>query len=352
MYKILAINPGSTSTKIGLYEGENLLFSHSIDHSAGEIQQFKTINDQYNMRYQAILEVLKEKDFDVKELSCIVGRGGPVAPLSSGAYVLDEALVDKLRNDPMTDHASLLGGIIAYEMAGDLSIPSYIYDAVSTDELDDIARLSGMKEIERQSLVHTLNMRASGIKVAKEMGKNYEDMNFIIAHLGGGLSISVHRKGKMVDILSDDEGAFSPERSGVVPSRALAKMCYKHDFDHISKLLKGKGGLVSYLNTNDAREVEKMIQNGDEYAKKVYEAMAYQIAKGIGELAPVVEGKVDAIVITGGMAYSEMLMDWIVKRVEFIAPVKIVPGENELESLAMGGLRVLKGEETAHKFLR
>ena len=352
MYKILAINPGSTSTKIGLYEDENLLFSHSLDHSVEEISQFKTINDQYNMRYQAILKVLEEKEFDVKQLNCIVGRGGPVAPLSSGAYILDPALVDKLRNDPMTDHASLLGGIIAYEMAQDLGIESYIYDAVSTDELDNIARFSGMKEIERQSLVHTLNMRASGIKVAKEMGRNYEDMNLIIAHLGGGLSTSVHRKGKMVDIISDDEGAFSPERSGVVPSRALAKMCYKYDFDHISKLLKGRGGLVSYLDTNDARQVEQMIQNGDQYAKAVYEAMAYQIAKGIGELAPVVNGQVDAIVITGGMAYSEMLMEWISQRVEFIAPVVVVPGENELESLAMGGLRVLKGEERAHKFLR
>ena len=334
-----------------MYEDEKLLFTHSLDHSVEEIQSFKTINDQYNMRYEAILEVLKEKGLDVKELSCIVGRGGPVAPLSSGAYILDEVLVDKLKNDPMTEHASLLGGIIAYEMAGDLKIPSYIYDAVSTDELEDIARLSGIKEIERQSLVHALNMRASGIKVAKEMGKSYEDMNLIIAHLGGGLSTSVHRKGRMVDILSDDEGSFSPERSGRLPARALAKMCYNNDFDHVSKLLRGKGGLASYLETNDARDVEKMINNGDEYAKKVYEAMAYQIAKGIGELAPVVDGKVDAIIITGGMAYSEMLMNWIRKRVEFIAPVIIVPGENELESLAMGGLRVLKGEETAHSFL-
>ena len=352
MYKILAINPGSTSTKIGLYEDEELLFTHSLDHSVEEIQSFKTINDQYNMRYQAILEVLKERNIDVKELSCIVGRGGPVAPLRSGAYRLDEVLVHKLKNDPMTEHASLLGGIIAYEMAEDLGVPSYIYDAVSTDELEDIARLSGIKEIERESLVHALNMRASGIKVAKEMGEDYEDMNLIIAHLGGGLSTSVHRKGRMIDIVSDDEGAFSPERSGRLPARALAKMCYKNDFDHVSKLLRGKGGLASYLETNDARKVEEMIQAGDEYAKEVYEAMAYQIAKGIGELAPVVDGKVDAIIITGGMAYSEMLMNWIRKRVEFIAPVIIVPGENELESLAMGGLRVLKGEETAHSFLR
>lgn len=351
MYKVLAINPGSTSTKIGLYEDEKLVFSHSLDHSVKEIQEFKTINDQYNMRYQAILKVLEENNINIKELSCIVGRGGPVAPLSSGAYILDKVLVDKLKNDPMSRHASLLGGIIAYEMAEDLSIPSYIYDAVSTDEFEDIARLSGMKEIERKSLVHALNMRASGIKVAKEMGRKYEDMNLIIAHLGGGLSTSVHKQGKMVDIVSDDEGAFSPERSGRVPCRALTKMCYSNDYDTMYKLQRGKGGLISYLGTNDAREVEKMIEEGNEYAKEVYEAMAYQIAKGIGELATVVEGKVDVIIITGGMAYSKVLVPWIIKRVEFIAPVVIVPGENELESLAMGGLRVLKGQEEAHRFL-
>ena len=352
MYKILAINPGSTSTKIGLYGDEDLIFTHSLNHSVDEIQQFKKINDQYNMRYRGILQVLKEKNVDIKELNCIVGRGGPVAPLKSGGYILDEVLVDKMRNDPMMQHDSLLGGIIAYEMAKDLKIPSYIYDAVSTDELEDIARLSGIREIQRESLAHTLNMRGTGIKVAKNMGKSYEDLNLIIAHLGGGLSISLHKKGRMVDIVSDDEGSFSPERSGRLPARALAKICYEKDRETVNKLLKGRGGLVSYLKTNDAREVEKMIKEGDEYAKKVYEAMAYQISKGIGELATVVEGKVDAIIITGGMAYSKLLTSWIIKRVEFIGPVKIVPGENELESLAMGGLRILKGEEKPHIYLK
>lgn len=350
MNKILVINPGSTSTKIGLYEDEKLIFTHSLDHGVDEIQGFKTINDQYNMRYKAILRVLEEKEVNIEEIKSIVGRGGPVAPLSSGAYMLDENLVDKLRNNPMIQHASLLGGIIAYEMAKDLGIPSYIYDAVSTDEMHDIARLSGIKEIERKSLVHTLNMRAVGIKVGKELGKKYEDLNLIVAHLGGGLSISVHEKGKMVDVISDDEGAFSPERSGRLPARDLVKLSYENDIELVNKLISGKGGLVSYLGTNDAREVSKMIKKGDEYAEKVYKAMAYQIAKGIGELATVVKGKVDAIIITGGMAYSEMLTSWIKERVEFIAPVKIVPGENELESLAMGGLRILRGEEKVHKF--
>ncbi len=351
MYKILAINPGSTSTKIGLYEDENLIFTHSLDHRADEMAKFQTINDQYPMRHKAILETLKEKKINIKEIDLIVGRGGPVAPLNSGAYLLDEKLVDKLRNNPMIQHDSLLGGILAYEMADELGISSYIYDAVSTDEIQDLARFSGIKGLDRESLVHTLNMRAAGIKLGREIGKDYKDLNLIVAHIGGGISISVHEKGRIVDILSDDEGPFSPERSGRIPARDLVKMCSSMKLEEISSLISGKGGLVSYLGTNDAREVEKMIKDGNKYAEKVYEAMAYQIAKGIGELATVVEGKVDKIIITGGMAYSEILTSWIKKRVAFIGQIKILPGENEIESLAMGGLRVLRGEEKLQRFI-
>lgn len=350
MYKILAINPGSTSTKLAVYEDENLVFRHSIDHSAEDLAKYPSINDQYEMRYEEILKSLEDNNIKPEDLNIIVGRGGPVAPLRSGAYLVDEVLVDKLRNDPLVHHASNLGGIIAYEMAKNLGIDALIYDAVSTDELEDIARLSGIKEIERKSLVHTLNMRASAIKVAKSMGKNYTDLNLIVAHLGGGLSISVHKKGRMVDIVSDDEGAFSPERAGALPSGSLMNFCYKNDKSTVAKLMRGQGGLVSYLGTNDAREVEKMIENKDEYAKLVYEALAYQVAKSIGQLATVVEGQVDGIILTGGMAYSKLLTSWIEKRVKFISQVIIVPGENELEALAMGGLRVLRGEEEVHRF--
>ena len=350
MYKILAINPGSTSTKIAVYEDENLVFRYSIDHKAEELAKYPSINDQYEMRYEKILNILEENNIKIDELNIIVGRGGPVAPLKSGAYLVDEVLVDKLKNDPLVHHASNLGGIIAYELGKKIGVDALIYDAVSTDELDDIARISGLKGIERKSLIHALNMRASAIKVAKSMGKNYTDMNLIVAHLGGGLSISVHKKGKMVDIVSDDEGAFSPERAGVLPSGALMKLCYEKDKDTVSKLLRGRGGLISYLGTNDAREVEKMIEEGDNYAKLVYEALAYQVAKSIGQLATVVEGEVDGIILTGGMAHSKLLTSWIEKRVKFISQVVIVPGENELEALAMGGLRVLRGEEKANRF--
>ncbi|HEY8361869.1 MAG TPA: butyrate kinase [Tissierellaceae bacterium] len=350
MYKILAINPGSTSTKIAVYEDENLIFKKSINHPVEELEKYHTIYDQYEMRYESILESLKENNIDIEELSIIVGRGGPVAPLKSGAYLVDEVLADKLRNNPMIHHASNLGGIIAYELSKKLGIKAIIYDAVSTDEMDDIARISGLKEIPRRSLIHALNMRASAIKVAKSLGKDYYDLNLIVAHMGGGLSISVHKKGRMVDVVTDDEGPFSPERAGGLPSGALVEFCYKHEKDYVSKLIRGKGGFVSYLGTNDAREVEKRIENNDEYAKLIYEALAYQVAKSIGELATVVEGEVDAIILTGGMAYSKLLTGWIEKRVKFISPVIVVPGENELEALAMGGLRILRGEEEVHRF--
>lgn len=348
MHKILAINPGSTSTKIALYDDEKLLFKRSIEHTTEETSKYATINDQYTMRYQIILKVLAEENFNVEELSCIVGRGGPAAPFESGAYLLDETLVDTLMYRSKNQHVSLLGGIISYHMAKDLDIPSYIYDAVSTDQLEDVARISGLKGIERKSAGHALNMRSAGIKTSKALGKKYEDLNLIIVHLGGGISVSIHKNGKMVDLVSDDEGPFSPERSGGVPCRALVDMCYQNERNFVHKQLRGNGGLLSYLGTSDAREVEKRIQQGDEYAKFIYEAMAYQISKSIGSLAPVVGGKVDAIILTGGLAYSEFLMSMIIKNVEFLADVFVIPGENELEALALGGLRVLRGEEEAH----
>lgn len=350
MYKILAINPGSTSTKIALYEDNNELFKKNIEHSNEEIAKYKNITDQYEMRYKAIMDLLEEMNFDVKELSAVVGRGGLLPPVKSGAYRVNEAMVERLAKRPLVEHASNLGAIIANEISKPLHIPAFIYDSVAVDELQDIARISGMADIKRESFVHALNMRAVAMKVAEKIQKPYEEVNFIVAHLGGGISISVHNKGKMIDIVSDDEGPFSPERAGRVPCKRLIEMCYKNDKNVMKKKLRGEGGLISYLGTNSALEVEKKILSGDEEAKLVYEAMAYQIAKGIGELATVVDGEVDAIVITGGIAYSKMITEWIQKRVKFIANVEIVPGENELEALAFGTLRVLKGEEKAHEY--
>ena len=351
-YKILAINPGSTSTKIALYENENEIFCKTLDHHAEQSEKCVNVQNQFEMRKEVVLSFLKENGYDVNELSAVVGRGGLLPSVQSGAYKVNDIMVDRLKNNPVIEHAANLGALIAYDIANTAHVPAYIYDSVRVDELRDIARISGMIDIPRTSSSHALNSRAMAMKVAKKYGKKYSDMNFVVAHLGGGISLSVHEMGRIVDIISDDEGPFSPERAGRVPCSALIDLCYcgKYDKAAMIKKIRGDGGLKSYLNTTDARDVLKMIDNGDEKAKLILEAMAYQVAKGVGELATVVEGKVDAIVITGGIAYSEVITSWIKKRVEFIAPVEIMPGENEMESLALGILRVIKGEEKAREY--
>nr|UWI48977.1 butyrate kinase [Clostridioides difficile] len=348
-YRILAINPGSTSTKIGVYDGEEQILVKTIDHPAEEIAKYNTIQDQFEMRKNAVLSILEENNIDLKSLSAIVGRGGVLPPVKSGAYLVNEEMIDVLRHRPVLEHASNLGAVVAHEISEPLGINSYIYDSVAVDELIDIARVSGLCGMDRASTGHALNTRAMALKYAKDSGKDYKNLNLIVAHIGGGVSIYLHEKGRMVDMLSDDEGPFSPERSGRVPATKLVAACYSGQCSEreMTKKIRGKGGIVSYLNTVDAREVEKMIAEGNEEAKIIYEAMAYQLAKGIGELATVVDGKVDAIIITGGIAYSEMFTSMVKKRVEFIAPVEIMAGENELESLAFGTLRVLNGDEEA-----
>jgi len=352
-YKILAINPGSTSTKISLYEDEQEVFTKKLDHPLEQIEKFDNVEDQLNMRKDLVMAFLKEKNFDINELSAVVARGGMLPPVKTGAYIINELMVDRVENRPIMEHASNLAAPIAYGIAKKVGIPSYIYDCVMADELPDIARISGMPDIPRTSSSHVLNTRAMAIKAANNRGMKYEKMNIIVAHLGGGISINVHEKGRIIDLVSDDEGPFSPERAGRVPCRDLINLCYSGKFDKktMQRKLRGNGGLRAYLNTIDAREVEQMIEEGNEEAKLVYEAMAYQIAKGIGELATVIEGNVDAIILTGGIAYSKMLTDWIVKRVKFIAPVEILAGENEMESLAFGALRVLRGEESARQYI-
>lgn len=348
-YKILAINPGSTSTKIAIYEDERELFTTSLEHSPEEIEKYDSIQDQFEMRRDAVLNFLEEKGFDIRELAAVVGRGGMLPPVKTGAYEVNELMLKTLRERPYMEHASNLGAPIAYEIAKAAGVKAYIYDSVRADEMTDIARISGMPDIPRMSTSHVLNTRAVAMKVAKKYGKRYDEMNFVVAHLGGGISLNVHEKGRIVDIVSDDEGAFSPEGSGRVPCRLLIELCYsgKYDKKAMLKKLRGNGGLKAYLGTTDARKVERMIEAGNEKARLVYEALAYQVAKNIGELATVVAGKVDAIILTGGLAHSKMLTSWIIKRVEFIAPVEIVAGENEMESLAYGILRVLRGEEEA-----
>lgn len=351
-YRILAINPGSTSTKIAVYDNEKQILAKGIDHEASEIAKYEKIVDQFDMRKQEIINVLNENNIDIKTINAVVGRGGLLPPVKSGAYLVNDEMIDRLKNRPVVDHASNLGALISYEIAKEIGVNAYIYDSVAVDELIDIARPSGVKGMDRTCLSHALNSRAMAIKYSKENNKSYNDLNLIVAHLGGGITISVHEKGRMVDIVSDDEGPFSPERSGRIPCKKLIDRCFSGEYTHkeILKMIRGKGGVVSYLDTVDVREVEKMISEGNEEAKLIHEAMAYQVAKAIGELATVVSGNVDAIVVTGGIAYSKMITENIKNRVKFISHVEIMPGENELESLAFGTLRVLNKEEEARVY--
>jgi len=348
-YRILAINPGSTSTKMAVYDNEKQILVKSIDHKLEELEKYDKIQEQFEMRKEEVLNVLKENNIELDYLSAIVGRGGLLPPVKSGAYLVNDKMIDRLLNKPVLEHASNLGAIISYEIAKILGINAYIYDSVSVDELIDVARLSGVKGMDRECLSHTLNSRAMAIKYAKDNNKRYDELNLIVAHLGGGITISVHEKGKMIDIVSDDEGPFSPERSGKVPCKKLIDRCFSGKYSHkeILKTIRGKGGISSYLGTTDVREVEKMISEGNETAKLVHNAMTYQIAKGIGELATVLCGNIDAIILTGGIAYSNLVTEDIIKRVNFISNVCVMPGENELESLALGILRVLNKEEKA-----
>jgi len=351
-YKILAINPGSTSTKVALYKDEKEIFTNTINHPVELINQFENVEDQLHMRKDLVMAYLNEKGFDIHDLSAVVARGGMLPPVKSGAYIINKLMLDRVENRPVMEHASNLAAPIAYDIAQDADVTAYIYDSVMTDEFTDVARISGMPDLPRTSSSHVLNTRAMAIKAAKKLGRKYEDLNTIVAHLGGGISINLHQGGRIIDLVADDEGPFSPERAGRVPCRELINLCYcgKYDKKTMHRKLRGNGGLKAYLNTLDARDVEKMISEGNQEAKLIYEAMAYQVAKGIGELATVVEGNVDLIILTGGIAYSKMLTSWIERRVSFISKVEIMPGENEMEALALGALRVLRGEEKAREY--
>jgi len=355
VFTILTINPGSTSTKIAIFKNNTPIFEKTLRHSAWEIAQFNKIIDQYEFRKKVILEALQDINFDLNELDAVVGRGGLLKPIPGGTYKVNDRMVEDLKIGVQGEHASNLGGILAKEIASSLNIPAFIVDPVVVDEMDDVARISGMPEIERKSIFHALNQKAVARRAAKDMGKRYDEVNLIVAHLGGGISVGAHRKGRVVDVNNalDGEGPFSPERSGGLPVGDLAKLCFsgKYTENEIRKKIVGKGGLVAYLGTNDGREVVKMIKEGDKKAELIYQAMAYQVAKEIGACAAVLEGKIDAVILTGGLAYDELFTGWIKERVSFIAPVLVYPGEDELLALAEGALRVLKGEEEAKEYV-
>ena len=352
--KSLIINPGSTSTKIGVFEDETLLFEETLRHSTEEIAQYASIVDQKDFRKQIILDLLAKKNFDINSLQVIVGRGGMLKPIPGGTYAVSDELLEDLKIGKQGQHASNLGGILAREIGDSIGVPSYIVDPVVVDELMPIARYSGVPELPRTSVFHALNQKAVAKRYAKEKGVSYDSLNLIVVHMGGGVSVGAHEKGRVVDVFNalDGDGAFSPERAGAVPSGALIKMCFSGEYTEkeVYKKIVGNGGFNAYLGTNDMRDVAKMIADGDAHADEVREAFILQVCKNIGSMACVLKGKVDRIIVTGGIAYNKEVVDKMEERAGFIAPFTVYPGEDELLALAQGALRVLNGEEEAMKY--
>ena len=349
--KSLIINPGSTSTKIGVFEDETLLFEETLRHSTEEIAQYASIVEQKDFRKNIILDLMRKKDFDMKSLDVIVGRGGMLKPVSGGTYAVTDDLLEDLKIGVQGQHASNLGGILAKEIGDSIGVPSYIVDPVVVDELMPIARYSGVPEFPRASIFHALNQKAVAKRYAKEQNVAYDSLNLIVVHMGGGVSVGAHENGKVIDVFNalDGDGAFSPERAGAVPSGALIKMCFsgKYSEKEVYSKVVGKGGFNAYLGTNDMREVTKRANEGDEKAAEAKQAFLLQVSKDIGSMACVLNGKVDQIIVTGGIAYGADVVAALKERAEWIAPFTVYPGEDELLALAQGAMRVLNGEEKA-----
>lgn len=353
MTRILAVNPGATSTKYGVFEDEKVLLKKTIEHQGADLETFSRVFDQYHYRLALITEGLATADISLHSLEGVVGRGGLLKPLLGGTYAVNEAMVEDLEKAEQGQHASNLGGVIAYNLAQQLGIPGFIVDPVSVDELEPEARLSGFPDLPRISMSHALNSKAVARNVAKEMGKKYEQLNFVVAHLGTGISISAHKQGRMIDVNNaQEEGPFSPDRCGGLPAKMLTKLCFSGKYTHEELMTRvmGSGGMYAYLGTKDIREAEQRGKNGDQLAELVLEAMAYQAAKEIGAMSVVLMGDVDGIILTGGIAYSQRIVGGISRRVQFIAPILVRPGEEELESLAQGAIRVLQGEEQVRNY--
>ncbi|MDY0211183.1 MAG: butyrate kinase [Acholeplasma sp.] len=348
---ILVINPGSTSTKIALFKNDILIKTTSIRHDAKELLGFNQVIDQLPYRMKALNQAILDYQLDLNTLRAVVGRGGLLKPIESGTYLVNDSIIKDLKNAIRGEHASNLGAIMAYEIAKPLGIDAFIVDPVVVDEMSEIARVSGMKDIERISTFHALNHKAVARKVAKLLNKSYESLNLIIAHLGGGISVAAHQNGRVIDVNNalDGDGPMSPERSGTVPLGPLYHMCFSSNYTlkDIKQKNYGAGGLVAYLGTSDAKEVLEMINNGNQHAKLILDAMCYQISKEIGAISTVFKGQVDAIVLTGGLAHNAYITDLVKNSVSFISEVIIYPGEDEMSALNEGALRVLNHEEKA-----
>jgi butyrate kinase len=354
MYRILVINPGSTSTKVAFFHDEDVVFSIPIVHSMYELEKFNFIKDQLPYRLKMIEKILNDNEVDLDQVNAIVGRGGLLRPIPGGTYAVNQKMLKVLKEAKRGEHASNLGGIIAHHLGKTHRIPAFIVDPVVVDEMEPLARISGHPAIERRSIFHALNHKAIARKAAIELGKSYEKVKLIVVHLGGGISIGCHIKGKVVDVNNalDGDGPFAPERSGGLPSGQLAELCFsgKYSLEEIKKMLVGQGGVVAYLGTNDMKEIESRMNAGDAYARQIVEAMAYQVAKTIGGMAAVAKGRVDGIVLTGGLAKDTKFVRMIRERVSWIGRILIYPGEDEMLALAQGALKALKDKKSVLKY--
>lgn len=348
-FEVLAINPGSTSTKIAWFRDDEELWRETIRHDPKELDPYPSIADQFEFRLRTIEAAIAAHGASLDALSAVVGRGGIVDPIPGGTYVVDEALLKRLRVGKPWEHASNLGGILADAIGRPRNVPAFIVDPVAVDELDPVARITGLPELPKVSLGHALNVKATVRRAAKDLGKPWDALNFIVVHLGGGITVCAHKQGRMVETNNgNDFRPFSPERAGGVPSGDLVRMCCGSELTMNEMLRKivGRGGLSAYTGTSDVREVKTMIAEGDARAKEAYEAMAFAIAKEIGACAAVLSGEVDAVLFTGGIAFDSDFVALIQKRVQWIAPALVYPGEDEMPALVQGALRVLRGEET------
>jgi len=348
--KILVINPGSTSTKVGIYENENLIFDQTLRHSIEEIGKFDKITDQYDFRMEIIVDALQKAGTDIAELDAVVGQGGLLNPLEGGTYLVTEGMIEDLKAGVQGQHASNLGGLISHAIASKIGKPAFIVDPVVVDEFMEISRITGNPAFKRRSIFHALNQKATARKYCKDVGQAYTDLNLIAAHMGGGISVGIHNKGRVIDANNalNGEGPFTPERSGTLPVGDLAALCFSGTVTHdeVKKMIVGKGGMVGYFNSNDLREIEERAKT-DAEVKVVLDAMIYQISKEIAAMSTAVFGEVDAILLTGGLAYSDYITEGITSRVKHIAKVHRYPGEDELGALSQGALRVLRKEEEA-----
>lgn len=354
VHRLLIINPGSTSTKIAVFEDERPTEAKTLRHSAAQVSRYARIYDQFPFRLELILNWMAGVGVAAESLAAAVGRGGILRPIPGGTYRVGPGMLEELRQASLGEHAANLGAALAYEIASAHGIPAFIVDPVVVDEMEPVARIAGLPGMRRRSLFHALNQKAVARRAARDLGKRYDQANLVVVHLGGGITVGAHRRGEVIDVNNglDGEGPMSPERAGSLPSVGVVHLgfSWRYALPEISRMIVGSGGLVAHLGTNDAREAERMGLGGNAHAALIYRAMAYQVAKEVGRAAVSLRGQVDRVVLTGGLAHSALLTGWIAERTEWIAPTLVYPGEDEMQALAEGALRVLRGEETAREY--